>query len=127
MKRQILSERDHVIICGFGRFGRVVAADLQRSGTEIVVIEANRAVEPELQEARLPYILGSADEDEVLEKAGIQRAKAIVLSAFSESDNVFISLAAREELDVATSHVARPHDMTGRFSVRDAKEARLVE
>jgi voltage-gated potassium channel len=96
MQQRIDSLRDHVIVCGFGRFGRIVADELQRSGMPLVVVEGSPAKEPELAKSELPYVIGSATSDDVLVQAGVGRARAIVAGTGSDSDNVFISLAARE-------------------------------
>ncbi len=87
---------DHVIVCGYGRFGQVVVSELARSGLEIAVIEADPAKEPDLVRASLPHVIGDATSDDALARAGIERARAIVAGTSSDADNVFIALAARE-------------------------------
>lgn len=96
MLREINRMRDHVIVCGFGRFGRIVTHDLQTAGSQVVVIEQDPALESELEGTGQPYVLGSATADRSLEQAGIANARAIVIAVPSESDCVFITLAARE-------------------------------
>jgi voltage-gated potassium channel len=83
-------------VCGYGKFGRIVSEELQRAGTEILAIEVDPAREADLIEAKLPFVLGTAIQDEVLERARIQQAAVIVVATSSESENVFITLAARE-------------------------------
>jgi voltage-gated potassium channel len=94
--RMIDSLADHYIICGFGRVGRQVAHDLRAAHLEIVVIDAlpdNR----EAAEARgIPFIEGDASDDDVLNQAGIARARSIVACADSDPQNIFITLSARE-------------------------------
>jgi voltage-gated potassium channel len=97
MQRQVDRHRDHVIVCGYGRFGRVVADELAHSGTPLVVVDADPARDEELRSRGIPYIIGSAVSDEVLERAGIRRARAIVVATPSDPDNVFITLSAREK------------------------------
>ena len=96
MKRTISMLSDHVVLCGYGRFGRVVAEDLARLGVGLVVIEANPAMQPALEASGHPYVIGSALDDPVLAEAGIARARAIVVATGSDADNVFIALSARE-------------------------------
>lgn len=97
MQRQIENVSEHVIVCGFGRFGRVVAEELRAGGpSEVVVVESDANVAPALEASALLFVLGSATSDEVLERAGIRRAQAIVLATSTDSDNVFIALAARD-------------------------------
>jgi voltage-gated potassium channel len=96
MVREINRMQGHVIVCGFGRFGRIVVQDLQTAGAAVVVIEQDPSLEAELESEGLPYVLGSATHDPVLEQAGIRNARAIVVAVSSESDCIFITLAARE-------------------------------
>ena len=95
MKRRIEQLEDHVVICGFGRMGRVVAEEVTRSGGEVVVIERDPVREGALAAGGLPYVIGSALEDRVLEEAGVRRARAIVVVTASDADNVYITLSAR--------------------------------
>jgi len=97
MQRQVDRQEHHVIVCGYGRFGRVVAEELKRGGTSLVVVDADPVREEELRAEGIPYIIGSAVSDDVLERAGIRRARAIVVATPSDPDNVFITLSAREK------------------------------
>jgi voltage-gated potassium channel len=95
MKHKIEKLEGHVVICGFGKMGRVVAEEVTRSGGTAVVIERDPAREAELAASGLLYVIGSSLEDRVLEEAGLRRARAIVIVTASEADNVFITLSAR--------------------------------
>jgi voltage-gated potassium channel len=95
MKRRIEQLEGHVVICGFGRMGRVVAEEVTRSGGQVVVIERDPAREAELAVASLLFVIGSALEDRVLEEAGVRRARAIVVGTASDADNVYVTLSAR--------------------------------
>jgi voltage-gated potassium channel len=96
MHKKVAELANHVIICGFGRMGHVVAEEVSRNGVDLVIVENDPAREPALVESGYPYILGSAASDEVLLRAGLQRARAIVVATASDPDNVFITLSARE-------------------------------
>jgi voltage-gated potassium channel len=95
MKRKIEQLEGHVVICGFGRMGRVVAEEVMRSGGQAVVIERDPAREAELAASGMLFVIGSALEDRVLEEAGLPRARAIVVVTASDADNVYITLSAR--------------------------------
>ena len=110
MERSIERLEGHVIVCGFGRFGRVVADDLQRNGVPVVIIDLDPDREPELVALGLPYVIGSALSDEVLERAGIRRARAIVVGTASDADNVFITLSAREKNPTIRIHARGESD-----------------
>jgi voltage-gated potassium channel len=96
MQRRIDAMSRHIIVCGFGRFGRVVVEELSGAGLPVVVIDKDPALSDELERAGVPHVIGSAVADEVLERAGIRRARAIVVATASDSENVFVTLSARE-------------------------------
>ena len=96
MKRTISALEDHVVLCGYGRFGRVVAEELGRLGIPLVAIDSDPARQPALEASGHPFLIGSALDDPVLAEAGTARARAIVTATGSDADNVFIALSARE-------------------------------
>jgi voltage-gated potassium channel len=104
MQRRIDELRDHVIVCGYGRFGQAVADELRRGGADLVVVDADPAREDGLRAANLPYLIGSGLADDVLERAGIRRARALVVATPSDPDNVFITLSAREKSKTIRIH-----------------------
>jgi voltage-gated potassium channel len=88
---------NHVIICGFGRNGQQAAQILRQNKTDFVVIDNDNNHFKEWFEDHesLIYILGDATDDEILIKAGIRKAKALLLTLPTDTDNVFIVLSAR--------------------------------
>jgi len=95
MNRKINQLEGHVVLCGYGRFGRIVAEELRRNDMTTVVIESNPRKEVELARDDQLFIIGSAVEDQVLALAGVERAADIVIATASDPDNVYISLSAR--------------------------------
>ena len=85
----------HVIICGFGRIGQILAREMVRAKQPFVVIDSN----PErVAEAKaLGYIVeyGNATEEAILEASGIERAKVLATVLPDDAINVFITLTAR--------------------------------
>jgi voltage-gated potassium channel len=110
METRIKQLRDHVILCGYGRFGRVVADELDRHGVPTVVIEQDSERCQELERSGVPHVLGSAVVDEVLQRAGVERARAIVAGTPSDADNVFIALSARERNPAIRIHARGESD-----------------
>ncbi len=96
MMREIRKHSGHVIVCGYGRFGRVVVGELERAGRTVVVIEEDTSLESDLVLCGLDFILGSAADDDTLIAAGIHRADAIVVGTSTDATSVFITLSARE-------------------------------
>ncbi len=98
--------RDHFILCGFGRMGRTIAAELAERGISFVVVENKLEVIDDLERFGYLYIKGDATEDDVLIEAGIERAKGLISVVTSDSHNVYIVLSARG-LNPSLSIVAR--------------------
>lgn len=87
---------NHVIICGYGRNGRQAAHVLKKHDTRFVVIEEKKAVITGITHKYSELVLeGDATLDEVLLKAGVARAKALITTLPIDADNLFIVLSAR--------------------------------
>jgi voltage-gated potassium channel len=97
MNRKIHNLQQHVIVCGYGRFGRAVVEELTRKAVPMVVIETDPAKQAELDAVGALHVLGSALEDAVLDDAGVSAARAIIVATGSDPDNVYITLSAREK------------------------------
>ena len=110
MQARIDQLRDHVIVCGYGRLGRIVVEELERNGASTVIIESDTAKAAELDSAGACFLIGSATSDETLTQAGIERARAIVIGTGSDPDNVFITLSAREKNAVLRIHARGESD-----------------
>ena len=87
----------HIIVCGFGRNGQQAAKTLGYHFQQYIIIENDEAViERALpDEPGLVYIVGDSTDDDVLRRAGIHRAKALITTLPADADNVFIVLSAR--------------------------------
>ena len=88
--------RDHVIICGYGRNGRQAAQVLKKHHKRFVVIENNALLTDSITHQFKELVLtGDATQDEILLKAGIMHAKALITTLPVDADNLFIVLTAR--------------------------------
>lgn len=92
MQRTIEGLRDHVVICGWGRVGRTIAADLAEAGRPVVVVDTSAE---RLATSPHASIVGDATEDAVLRQAGIERAVALVAAVDSDAANLFVTINAR--------------------------------
>ncbi len=88
--------KNHYIVCGYGRIGRVLCRKLMAKPMDLVVIEKNRDLVPSMDEDGILYICGDAAEDENLIDAGIRRAKGLVAVLGTDTENVFIVLSGRQ-------------------------------
>lgn len=113
MDRRIRQLKNHIIICGYGRFGRVVvdALNQQREPPQMVLIEIDPDKQAELERLGIYYVAGSALDEDVLEHAGIHAASDIVIATSSDPDNVFISLSAREKNPSIRIHARAESDL----------------
>lgn len=95
MSQQIERLRHHVIVCGFGRIGNMLARELKAGGAQFVIVERS----PErLEEARaLGYLCMHADasDETTLRQAGVERARALATVLPDDAVNVFVTLSAR--------------------------------
>ncbi len=96
--REVSKFRAHIIVCGFGRNGRRAALELKNSKKKFLIIENDEHVLERFPESDKTYnfIIGDATQDEILLNAGIKRAKTIITTLPKDSENVFITLTARE-------------------------------
>ncbi len=94
MKKEISKLSNHCILCGFGRIGRYIY-DFVKHDLPVVVIEKNPEVLKELKEKEILHIEGDATSEEILIKAGIERAKYLVAVLGEDAENVYIVLTAR--------------------------------
>ena len=96
MQKMIDSFKNHVVICGYGRNGKQAALKLLAHKKSFVVIERNKEEETRLQQDNVPYVIGNANDDEVLIKAGIERASSFISALPNDADNLFVVLSTRQ-------------------------------
>lgn len=94
--KKIQKLKDHVIICGYGRNGKQAASRLKSHKTPFVIVESNEdGIDSFVDFDRELIIIGDATHDEVLIKAGIKNARAIITTLPKDADNLFVVLTAR--------------------------------
>ncbi|MFB1027687.1 MAG: potassium channel protein [Flavobacteriaceae bacterium] len=96
MQKKVNSLSSHVIICGFGRNGKQAAKKLLMHKRSFVVIESNKELIEKHQNDKILFVWGNANEDEVLQLAGIEHAECLISALPNDSDNVFVVLSARQ-------------------------------
>ena len=96
MQQKINSLKNHVIICGYGRNGKQASVKLKSYKRDFVIIEQNKDIIESLSQEGILNIEGNATDDEILLKAGIENASFLITSLPSDSDNVFITLTAKQ-------------------------------
>lgn len=96
LRKRILRMEAHYILCGYGRIGQRIAADLHHAGRPFLVIDHSEAEIEALRAANFTYLYGDAEDEETLRKAGIERARGLILTLPEDSTNVFVTLIGRE-------------------------------
>jgi len=96
LDRKINRLKNHYIVCGYGRIGRVLCKRLIIEPIDLVVVESNEDLVPVMEEDNVLYVFGDAADDTNLLKAGIKRAKGLVAVLATDADNVFLVLTARQ-------------------------------
>jgi voltage-gated potassium channel len=111
MEREIAALRDHVLVCGVGRTGTQVVAELLRSSVPYVAIDRDETHLLALRK-EAPHLLimqGDTTRDDVLVQAGITRARGLVAALSQDTDNLFVTITARA-LNPGLNIVARAND-----------------
>jgi voltage-gated potassium channel len=95
MRQRIDALSDHYIVCAFGRVGQAAVEELVAQGAGVVVVEVDPGREPAMIEADVLYLLDDPQREDVLEQAGIERARGLLCAVDSDAANVYITLLAR--------------------------------
>lgn len=125
MERELAKLDNHIIVCGYGRMGRLICKEFSRLKKQFVVIDSSAE---ELKDIPMPGgfgLLGDATSDAVLKHAGIERAYCLVTVMASDADNLFTTLSARL-LNADLMIVARVEDMQSEQKLIRAGANRVV-
>lgn len=95
MDKKVAQLRNHYIVCGYGRIGRVICQILHENNRPFVVIEQSEEEIRTIEAEGFLALAGDASDDEVLMKAGIKEARGLIAVVSSDANNVFITLTAR--------------------------------
>ena len=96
MSRRILKMDNHYVVCGFGRIGGSICAELEARDVPFVVLELDEDLVAVAEQKNYCVVRGDATTDACLRQAGVERAAGVVAALAHDKDNLFISLAARE-------------------------------
>jgi CPA2 family monovalent cation:H+ antiporter-2 len=110
-----IARREHVILCGFGRVGQNVARVLESQGFEYIALDLDPARIRAARQAGDPVIYGDSSDEELLARAGLGAASAVVISFSDPATSVGILRSVRR---------ARPEVPV---LVRTADDSRLKE
>jgi len=90
-----IAQREHVILCGFGRVGQNVARVLESQGFEYIALDLDLARIRAARQVGDPVIFGDSSDEEMLVKAGLEKASALVISFSNPATSMDILRCAR--------------------------------
>jgi voltage-gated potassium channel len=85
----------HVVVVGYGRNGDQVVKELIQSNTNMVVVDKSHEIIINNMGRPIRFVEGDATDDEVLIKADIKTARALIATLPNDADNLFVVLTAR--------------------------------
>ncbi|NIM58824.1 MAG: potassium channel protein [Candidatus Aminicenantes bacterium] len=96
MEKELNNLKDHYIICGHGRMGKIVRERLEEEKLPFVVIDnKEEKLEDLIKTNRCPFIEGDATHEDILTKAGIKKAKGLAALLPTDADNLYLVLTVR--------------------------------
>ena len=93
MQRSIDDLSGHLIVCGTGRVGQAITEFVRSVGQEVVVVDRD---ETRLPDKDVLHVAGDATSDDVLRRAGIERAATLVSALGTSVDNLYVTLSSRK-------------------------------
>jgi CPA2 family monovalent cation:H+ antiporter-2 len=120
-----IAEREHVILCGFGRVGQNVGRVLESHGFEYIALDLDPARIRAARQAGDPVMFGDSADEEMLIKAGIARANAVVIS-FSDPATALGILRSVRRMRPELPVLVRTTDDTRLKELQDAGATDVV-
>jgi voltage-gated potassium channel len=93
--RMLEQLNDHFIVCGYGRIGSSIVAELHQQGVPFAVIERDADRVRQAIDRGWLALEADASREEVLARAGIHRARGLIAAVGTDAENVFTVLTAR--------------------------------
>ena len=90
--KKVANLKNHFIVCGFGRIGKVICKILHENNRPFIVIENNPEEIPLIADMGYLVLEGEGSDDDVLVKAGVEKGKGLIAVASSDAANVYIAL-----------------------------------
>lgn len=123
----------HVIIAGFGRVGRTIGDLLKAEGADLMALDVDARRVLRAREGDWPVFLGDAAREEILHKAGLERAALLIVTvdnAASAEAMVHSARRLRGDLPILaraqdTDHAKRLAQAGASYVIPDAIEAGL--
>jgi len=119
------ADREHVVICGFGRVGQNIARVLEQSGFEYIALDVDPYRIRTGRQAGDPVVYGDAGQVKVLENVGLAQASVVVIT-FANPDVALRILRAVRELRADVPILVRTQDDTKLTELQAAGATEVV-
>lgn len=96
MEKKVKKFKNHIILVGHGRIGKIALNKLRHFNKQVVVIEKNTKNFSGDENKNIVFCQSDGTDDESLIRAGIENAAALITSLGEDADNLFIVLSARQ-------------------------------
>jgi CPA2 family monovalent cation:H+ antiporter-2 len=120
-----VAEREHVVICGFGRVGQNIARVLEQTGFEYIALDIDPYRIRVGRQAGDPVIYGDAGQVKVLENVGLSRANCIVIT-FADPEVALRILRSVRELRIDVPVLVRTQDDSKLVELQKAGATEVV-
>ncbi len=126
-RKRIRAMNQHYIICGVKDIGVYVARELRETKRPFVVIDDSRQALDDLRREmpKLAALEGDPTSDEMLQQAGIARAKALIAALENDKENLYLVVAAKD-LNPGIKIAARYNNPATRHKFANAGASSLV-
>ncbi len=113
----------HVVVAGYGRVGRVVVGLMQQYGQPVLVLENSEGAIASLRKEHIPYLFGDADSAQILTKARLEKAKALVIALPDPMSTRLLLVQARAiapKLDIIVrAHTTKELDQLSQLGAQE--------
>jgi voltage-gated potassium channel len=95
VEKRLKDLKDHYIVCGYGRMGKIIARELSQEKLKFTIIEKNEVIADPDEKEGLLILQGDATRDDLLKRVGIERAKCLISVLPTDAENLYVVLSAR--------------------------------
>tara|TARA_B100000686_G_C16806324_1_gene991034 strand:- start:5478 stop:6350 length:873 start_codon:yes stop_codon:yes gene_type:complete len=95
MMKKISKLKNHLIICGYGRMGAVIAKELAEKEIDFIIIEQNDDKIESIRENAMYCIHGDVTKEETLKESRIEHATGAAVVLDTDQDNLFVTMSIR--------------------------------
>ena len=125
VERAVARLKNHIVLCGAGRIGSLIANEFKKKKIPFVTIEHNIDKFNRMLEEGFLCIHGDASDEKMLKLAGVEKAKGLLLSLASDAETVYAILSAKQ-LNPDLYIIARAIEVGAEKTLKMAGANRIV-